>query len=50
MATGRKRGMMKTIEEINEKLKEIKENTKMSNWTKNYYWKQALNWVMGIEE
>lgn len=41
---------MKTENEIKEKLKFMGKNTNITNVTKNFYWQQALEWVLEIEE
>lgn len=37
---------MKTAEEIKAKLKDMEENTNLTNLQKNLYWEQALKWVL----
>lgn len=37
---------MKTLEEIKQKIKSLQENKNLTNCTKNFYWEQALEWVI----
>lgn len=41
---------MLTEKEIREKLKELQENTNMTNMTKNYHWEKALKYVLEESE